>query len=98
MMYLWDQQNPDLSASPLIRVRKTGGTTGHREEGKNYISYELLIPSQDIRYSIYITPSADDPAVNQKALARAIRWFICHFNGGSTFTRDEPAVEPRYAT
>ena len=81
-----------LSASPLIKLRKTGGTTGHREQGRRYIHYQLQIPAMDILYSIYILPSADNAGTNQAALARAIRWFIAHYEGGSTYSRDEPAV------
>ncbi|KAI1783321.1 hypothetical protein LXA43DRAFT_1102685 [Ganoderma leucocontextum] len=81
-----------LSTTPDIQLKKTGGTTGHREQGDNYISYLLRIPELGIRYSIYILPSTDDPAINQKALARAIRWFISHYGGGAVVIRDEPAT------
>ena len=82
----------NLSTSPHIQLTKTGGTTGHREQGGNYISYTLQIPSVKINYSIYVTRSSGDPAVNQRAVVRAIRWFIANYNGGSVFTRDEAAT------
>ncbi len=83
----------DLSIDPIIRLTKTGGTTGHQQQGGNYISYTLEIPSlRRAGYSIYVTRAAKDPAINQQALARAILWFISHYFNGSMYTRDEPAT------
>ena len=79
-----------FSADPVVRIKKTGGTTKHRQQGGNYISYALEIPSVNRRgYSMYVTRASTNPAVNQQALARAIRWFITHYHNATTFTRDE---------
>lgn len=81
-----------FSADPPVVLRKTGGTTRHRQQGTNYVHYELRIPTLGIKYSIYVNPASGDPVANRQALATGIRWFIYNYNGGSTFTRDEPAV------
>ncbi|KAM5541239.1 hypothetical protein V8D89_005168 [Ganoderma adspersum] len=83
-----------FSANPHIVLRKTGGTTRHRQQGTDYVHYELRIQVLGIKYSIYVNPASGDPVANRQALARGIRWFIDNYNGGSTFTRDEPAVVP----
>ncbi|KAM5540088.1 hypothetical protein V8D89_006228 [Ganoderma adspersum] len=80
-----------LSASPDILLTKTGGTTGHREQGGNYLSYRLQIPDADIRYSIYVKDATTNVATNRNALARAIVWFIPNYGDGTVISRDERA-------
>ncbi|PIL34807.1 hypothetical protein GSI_02594 [Ganoderma sinense ZZ0214-1] len=94
---LFIQDNPmdavDLSDDPVIKLKKTGGTTRHRRQANNYISYTLNIPSlTDRGYSIYVTRVSTNPAVNREALARAIQWFVVNYYNATTYMHDEPAT------
>ena len=80
----------DVSTAPVISIQKTGGTTEHQQQGGNYLHYYFVVPSLEIKYSIYVIRASPDPVVNRAALARAIMWFIPHY--GQTFSRDEPAT------
>ena len=82
-----------LSVTPKILLRKTGGTTGHRERGENYFYYRLSIPDVKIRYSIYVKNPTDILAKNRRALARAIMWFIGNYGKGTVVSRDEPTSD-----
>ncbi|PIL34800.1 hypothetical protein GSI_02587 [Ganoderma sinense ZZ0214-1] len=83
----------ELSADPLVVLKKTGGTTGHQQEGEDYIHYTLEIPALTARtFSLYVTRVSVDPVANRAALSRAIVWFIYNYYQASTFTRDEPAT------
>ncbi|KAM5536279.1 hypothetical protein V8D89_010056 [Ganoderma adspersum] len=83
----------ELSASPgpVILLTKTGGTTRHRQQGINYIHYNLEIPSIALEFSFYIKPASLDPARNRSAVGRAIRYLIVNYNKGTIFIHEEPA-------
>ncbi|PIL34809.1 hypothetical protein GSI_02596 [Ganoderma sinense ZZ0214-1] len=93
-LFINDNQLPSvqISANPVIRLQKTGGTTSHREQGRNYLHYNLSIPSVEVEYSIYVARASTRAEVNRETLARAIAYFIYNYDNGSTFTHEEAAT------
>ena len=83
----------ELSPSPQLsmRLKKTGGTTGHQQQGINYLHYTLRIPTIRLDYSFYVRPAAADPVKNRNAVAANIRYLINNYYEGSIMSHEEPA-------